>query len=34
LYPIGTTPEQFGAHIRSEMAKYAKVVKDSGIKAD
>jgi tripartite-type tricarboxylate transporter receptor subunit TctC len=34
LYPVGNTPEQFGAHIRSEMAKYAKVVKEAGIRAD
>ena len=34
MYPVGTTPEQFGAHIRSEMAKYAKVIKEAGIKVD
>ncbi len=34
MYPVGTTPEQFSAHIRSEMAKYAKVIKDAGIKVD
>jgi len=34
IEPIGTTPEQFGAHIRSEIAKWAKVVKASGAKAD
>ncbi len=28
------TPEQFGAYIKSEMAKWAKVVKDSGARAD
>jgi hypothetical protein len=33
-YPVGTTPEQFDAHIRSEMAKYAKVIKEAGIKVD
>ena len=31
---IGGTPEQLGAHIRSEIAKYAKVVKDAGIRVD
>jgi tripartite-type tricarboxylate transporter receptor subunit TctC len=34
MYPVGNAPEQFAAHIRSEMAKYAKVVKEAGIKAD
>jgi tripartite-type tricarboxylate transporter receptor subunit TctC len=32
--PIGSTPEQFAAYIKSETAKWAKVVKDAGIKAD
>jgi len=34
MYPAGTTPEQFDAHIRSEMEKYAKVIKAAGIKVD
>ena len=34
LEPIGTTPEQFGAYIRSEVAKWAKVVKAAGVRAD
>jgi tripartite-type tricarboxylate transporter receptor subunit TctC len=32
--PIGGTPEQLGDYIRSEIAKWAKVVKDSGAKLD
>jgi len=32
--PVGTTPEQFGAHIRSEVAKWSKVVKEAGIRAE
>ena len=32
--PIGTTPDEFGAYIRSEVEKWAKVVKASGIRAD
>jgi len=28
------TPEQFGAHMKSELAKWSKVVKTAGIKAD
>jgi tripartite-type tricarboxylate transporter receptor subunit TctC len=32
--PAGTTPQQFGAFIKSEMAKWAKVVRDSGARAD
>ena len=34
LYPIGSSPEQLGARIRSEIARYAVVVKEAGIKAD
>ena len=32
--PLGSTPEQFGEHIRSQMAKWAKVVQDAGVKAE
>ena len=32
--PVGSTPEQFGAYIRAETAKWAKVVKSSGARAD
>jgi tripartite-type tricarboxylate transporter receptor subunit TctC len=31
---IGTTPEQFSAHIKSEIDKWAKVVKASGARVD
>lgn len=31
---IGNTPEQFAAYIRSESAKWAKVLKASGVRAD
>ncbi len=34
LEPIGSTPEQLGAHVRSEVAKWAKVVKEFGMKAE
>jgi tripartite-type tricarboxylate transporter receptor subunit TctC len=34
MYPVGTTPGEFDAHIRAEMAKYAKVIKEAGIKVD
>lgn len=34
MYPVGTTPEQFDAHIRAEIAKYAKVIKEADIKVD
>jgi tripartite-type tricarboxylate transporter receptor subunit TctC len=32
--PVGTTPEQFGLHIRTEITKWAKVVKDAGARVD
>jgi len=32
--PVGSTPEQFARYIDAEYAKYAKVVKQAGIKAE
>jgi tripartite-type tricarboxylate transporter receptor subunit TctC len=32
--PQGSTPEQFADHIRSQMAKWSKVVRDAGVKAE
>ena len=32
--PLGSTPDEFAAHIRAQMDKWAKVVKDAGIKAE
>lgn len=32
--PIGSTPAEFGALVKTEFNKFAKVVKDSGIKID
>ena len=34
LDPVGSTPEQFAAYIRDEAAKWAKVVKATGARAD
>ena len=34
LDPAPGTPEQFGAYIKSERAKWAKVIQDSGAKAE
>jgi tripartite-type tricarboxylate transporter receptor subunit TctC len=34
LEPVGDTPDQFDATIRSEIDKWAKVVKTAGIQAD
>jgi tripartite-type tricarboxylate transporter receptor subunit TctC len=31
---VGSTPEQFDALVRAELAKWTKVVKDNHIKAD
>lgn len=30
--PVGSTPEQFSAHIRAEIEKWKKLVKDAGLK--
>ena len=32
--PVGDTPEQFAAYIKSEIARWAVVVKASGAKAE
>jgi tripartite-type tricarboxylate transporter receptor subunit TctC len=32
--PVGSTPAEFDAYLRSEIAKWTRVVKDAGIKAD
>ena len=32
--PLTSTPEEFGSYLRSEIAKWAKVVKESGMKVD
>lgn len=34
MEPLSSTPEQFASHIRSETTKWAKVVRDSGAKAE
>jgi len=34
LEPAGSTPEQFGAYIRSEVAKWGKLIGESGMRAD
>ena len=34
IEPVGDTPEQFAQYIRSELAKYAKVVKQSGARVE
>ena len=31
LEPVGSTPEEFDAHIKSEITKWAKVIKEAGI---
>jgi tripartite-type tricarboxylate transporter receptor subunit TctC len=32
--PVGRTPDNFAAYIKSEIARWAKVVKEIGIKAE
>jgi tripartite-type tricarboxylate transporter receptor subunit TctC len=34
LTPIGGTPEQMGAHIQSEVARWSDVVRRQGIRAE
>ena len=34
LYPAPSTPAQFDAHIKAETARYARIVKEAGIKSD
>lgn len=34
LDPVSSTPEQFAAHIKSELAKFARIVKTAGIKPE
>jgi len=32
--PVGNSPEEFGAYIKSEIAKWGKVIRDAGIRAE
>ena len=32
--PIGSTPEQLSQYIKTELVKWAKVVKDAGVRID
>ena len=32
--PVGSTPEEFGAHIRAEIARWRKVIQDAGIRGE
>jgi tripartite-type tricarboxylate transporter receptor subunit TctC len=34
IQPVGNTPEQFASFIKSETVRFAKVIKDAGIKAE
>ena len=32
--PFGSTPEEFGAFLATEVRRYAQVIRDAGIKVD
>jgi tripartite-type tricarboxylate transporter receptor subunit TctC len=32
--PVGNTPEEFAAYIKSESERYARIIKASGAKVD
>jgi tripartite-type tricarboxylate transporter receptor subunit TctC len=32
--PVGNTPDQFAAYIRSEIVKWAKIIKSTGVTAE
>ena len=32
--PVGSTPAQFAAHIKGELARWPKVIKSAGIKPE
>jgi len=34
MIPLPSTPEEFGAHLRAEITKWAKVVKEAGVRVD
>jgi len=32
--PVGNSPDEFGAYIKAEIAKWGKVIRESGAKVD
>ena len=34
IEPVGSTPEQLAARVKSDMATLGKVIRDAGIRAD
>ena len=34
VQPVGNTPEQWGAEIRADLARWSKVIKSAGIKVE
>jgi tripartite-type tricarboxylate transporter receptor subunit TctC len=34
MAPLGTTPEEFGAYIRAEVAKWGKLIKAAGLRPE
>jgi tripartite-type tricarboxylate transporter receptor subunit TctC len=32
--PVGNTPEEFGAFLKAEMARWGKIIKQKGIRSE
>jgi tripartite-type tricarboxylate transporter receptor subunit TctC len=32
--PVGNTPDEFGAFIKAEMARWGKIIKEKGIRSE
>jgi len=34
LEPVGSTPDEFAAHIKSELAKWSRMFKEAGLRSE